>query len=329
MVGMLKEQKEQDAVLNRIGKLLLDLQTHNTTAAISIFQLPPDAIDICKGGDEWKNNGGGTPAYFVEMKKPPYCVGPYKLGEMKPIKDHLVGVQFWIRVDDAMLITSDGLLSVLAPILLPQEINPREQKVASRLLDIVLKQKDKNRKSKKTKKSDNWSRFLRLRGAWNDQDEAKGWVDDQNMLDFSWNDVKNPTRFGVDFGQSMEPEEVRKEKDNAKYWWIDIPDLTGLVLKILPTLERQREKQLKIRGVEPKPARSVGKSRELGGGAAEALEAPTTYTEEVDLNLFKMSSVKALVDIEGWTRVDAKQYVEDNGASIKSLKKALKKASHK
>ena len=107
---MLKEQKEQGAVLNRISRLLRDLNTHNTTAAISIFQLPPDAIDICKGGEEWEKSGGGTPAYF-ETEEPPYCVGPHKLGNMEHTKDYLVGVQFWIRVDDAMLITSDGLLS--------------------------------------------------------------------------------------------------------------------------------------------------------------------------------------------------------------------------
>ena len=225
--------------------MLRDLKTYNTTAAISIFQLPPDAIEICKGGAEWEPNGGGkwepngggTPAYFVEMKEPPYCVGPYKLGNREYTKDHLEGVQYWIRVDDAMLITSDGLLSVLAPILLPQEIIPTEQKVASRLLSVVLKQRNKKR--------DNWSKFLRLRGAWNDQDEAKGWVDDNHMLDFTWNDVKNPTRFGVDFGQSMEPSEVRKEQMEAKYWWVDIPDLTGLVLSVLPYLQRKREKELR------------------------------------------------------------------------------------
>jgi hypothetical protein len=238
---MLEERKEQDAVLNRIGQLLHDLKTHNTTAAISIFQLPLDTI--IEGGTKWEKSGGETPAYF-ETEEPPYCVGPYELGNSVHHKDHLAGVQYWIRVDDAMSITSGGVLSVLALILLPQEINPKEQKVASRLLDIVLKQKDKNRKPKNGKR-DNWSRFLRLRGAWDDQDGARRWVDDQNMLDFNWDDVKNPTRFGVDFGQSMEPDQVRKEQREAKYWWIDIPDLAGLVLKILPTLERQREKELR------------------------------------------------------------------------------------
>jgi len=230
----MKEQKEQDAVLNKIAQLLGDLKTHNTTAAISIFQLPPDTIT--KGGAEWEQNGGGIPAYF-ETEEPPYCVGPHKLGDREGTKEQLAGVQYWIRVDDSMKITTDALLRVLSPILLPQEINPREQNVASSLLDIVLKQSNKKR--------DNWSKFLRLRGAWSDQDQAKDWVEDNGMLDFSWNDVKNPTRFGVDFGQSMEPSEVRKEQREAKYWWIDIPDLTGLVLKILPTLIRQREKELR------------------------------------------------------------------------------------
>ena len=231
---MSQEQKEQDAVLNRISRLLHDLKTHNTTAAISIFQLPPDTTK--KGSEEWEKSGVLHLPYF-ETEEPPYCVGPYKLGNMEYTKDHLAGVQYWIRVDDAMLITSGGVLSVLAPILLPQEINPKEERVAGRLLSVVLKQRNKKR--------DNWSKFLRLRGAWNDQDEAKGWVDDNHMLDFTWNGVKNPTRFGVDFGQSMEPEEVREEQREAKYWWIDIPDLTGLVLKILPTLERQLEKELR------------------------------------------------------------------------------------
>ncbi len=311
----MKEQKKQDAVLNRIGQLLHDLKTHNTTAAISIFQLPPDTTT--RGGGEWEQNGGGIPAYF-ETEEPPYCVGPYKLGNREYTKDHFAGVQYWIRVDDAMVITSGGLLSVLAPILLPQEINPREQKVASRLLSVVLKQRNKKR--------DNWSKFLRLRCAWYDQDGARRWVDDQNMLDFSWNDVKNPTRFGVDFGQSMEPEEVREEQREAKYWWIDIPDLTGLVLKILPTLERQREKELKagngnIR--EGKP-RSLGRDKIRGGDSVEALEVMDAQ-EETDLRSIKRSA-RGQFKWAGWGKDRIERFIEENGSSIKTLMNAIKKA---
>ena len=343
---MLKEQTKQDKQLELIQRLEKELKSSKAKPALSVFVLPKDVKIEYLGETELQEVQSTANYAGVKFGNPPYKIEYLMLdmGIPTPVAEILTtyndetlrwerrhateGIVCWLHQShkgtnrDYEQGYTSRLLQMLAPTIEPRVIWPSDTtrtSTAMELVKVVFGQRNKQR--------GNWSKFLRLRGAWNDQDEAKGWVDDNHMLDFSWDlMLQEPARFGVDFGQSMEAEAVREEQREAKYWWIDIPDLMGLVLKILPTLERQREKQLKTQGVEYKPARSVGRSRKLGGGAVEALHARPRYTDEADLDVFKKSAVDSLVNVTGWKRVDAKRYVEENGTSIESMKKALEEA---
>jgi len=228
MVGMLKEQQKQDKqleLIQRLEKELLQVEGRfRHLCGLSVFRLPPQSpIPVSKdeNGKEMylvdKNPAGLHPninRVLIEdgvLHSTPSCIWGIKQFLCVPI-DSPLPLQKW---KELMLPSTEDILYDLALVLLP---NMHHDKVLTghRLVEVVLKQRNKKRAGK-------WSKFLRLRYARNDQDEAKGWFG------------------GMVSNQSMEQEKVRKEQGEAKYWWIDIPDLTGLVLKILPTLERQRK----------------------------------------------------------------------------------------
>ena len=255
---MLKEQQKQDKQLELIQRLEKELKSSKGKPALSVFVLPKD-VKI-----EQLHDTTVLIAVSTGMKfgKPPYRIEFTMLDRHIPTTATEIlttyndeagrwergqatqGIVCWLHqshkgnIYDYRQGYTKRLLEELSTTIEPRVLLPSDTTHTSKamaLLKVVFGQKNSGGNG-------NWSKFLRLRGAWNDQDEAKDWVNKRHLLDFDWDvTLQEPARFGVDFGQSMEQEKVRKEQREAKYWWIDIPDLTGLVLKILPTLERQRK----------------------------------------------------------------------------------------
>ena len=314
---MLKEQKKQDKQLESIQRLEKELfqvqECFRHLCGLSVFRLPPQSpIPVSK--DE-----NGKAIYLVDQNPvglhpncvrvfiedgvlhcTPKCIWGIKQFLCVP-KDDPLPLQKW---KESRVVSSEDILNDLALLLLPT-MHPGKVFTGHRLVEVVLKQRNKERNKER---DGNWSRFLRLRSACDDQDKAKSWLG------------------GMVSNQSMGPAEVRKEHREAKYWWIDIPDLTGLVLKILPTLERQREEELKagngnIREGKPK---SVGRGKMRGGDSVESAEVKDAQ-EETDLQFYK-KAVRQQLKLVGWSKGEVKRFIEENGSSNDTLTVALKKA---
>ncbi|MBT6268880.1 MAG: hypothetical protein HOI88_00825 [Phycisphaerae bacterium] len=330
----MKEQKKQDKQLELIQRLEKELKSSEAKPALSVFMLPV-GVETSRGIDQMVSRELSR-CFEMDGGKLVFPIDDGRIVEHEEDTTNNSGIVSWLRRGDWERCNADEvqgweyghaytsrLLRMLAPIIEPKVLLPSDTtrtSTATALLKVVFGQRNKQR--------GNWSKFLRLRGAWNDQDEAKGWANQRHLLDFGWDLIlKDSARFGVDFGQSMEPEEVREEQRGAKYWWIDIPDLTGLVLKILPTLERQREEELKagngnIR--EGKP-RSVGRDKMRGGDSVEALEVTDNAQEKLPLKEY-IKIIREQLKWAGWSKGDVKRFIEENGSSNDTLTVAIKKA---
>lgn len=225
---------EDDKVLVDIGHLKEKLKENDATPAISLFMLPSNTP--LRGGAEWEVNGGGYTAW--QQTEPTYCLGPNGTGNRENQKEHMVGVQYWVLAEAYTTpMFADGMLRALATILLPDNPSPNPQQVAHELLKVATP-------PRKTR----WAGLLRLRGAWNNGEQAKRWVEDNQMFDFTYCDRRGPARFCIDRwndAQKFKHSITRRLFQEKNYWWVDIPEVLKLVEELIPTIKKRREKRLR------------------------------------------------------------------------------------
>ena len=210
---MLK-QLENDTILERMERLLGDIQSPRPKFGLSVFVLPPRELPL------ERIEGDSHHVFFG--------------------KEVTEGTVYWMwdrteGMDDDEVGVDDILKELASWRWLADMEKPRTVDVAFTLLDIALG----DRFSGSTKPP-------LLRGAWDDPSAAERWVDDWGMLKCDFTKERPVTTEGwIDSPDyALDNEEYRGWLYRAKYWWVDIPDLTGLLGSILPAMYRFREKYL-------------------------------------------------------------------------------------
>ena len=204
---------ENDTILERIERLLGDIQSSARKFGLSVFVLPPYDLPIKElEGDShhvWfgKEVTEGTVHWIFEKRE----LDEDEFG----VDDILKELALWRWFTDTE--------------------KPRTVDVAQRIVWIALSKLGKN-----------MDKPAMLRGAWDDAKAAMRWVDDCGMLE--WDFIKErvvTTEGWMDSPDyALDNEEAKGWFYRAKYWWIDIPDLTGLLDHMLPKVYRVREKYL-------------------------------------------------------------------------------------
>jgi hypothetical protein len=171
------------------------------------------------------------------------------------------------------------LLHRLAPIIEPdkQQTETTLTSTARAILKLIFQSGNST--------TDSMSRQLRLRGAWNDPEDADNDVFDLCLLEFDpslfrgFSPFKD-NRLGVSLGEPMDAEESKKAYCESFFWWIDIPDLAELIRQVLQVLEVNYQKLMDEGTIDDSVAQSYSltKSQTVVLNAMSLLHGPKLLT---------------------------------------------------